>query len=54
MIAIAIMLLVAIASIVICHRVAKQRGADPVFWGVMAALFGPLAVPFVFFSKRRP
>jgi len=53
MIAIALMLLVGIASIVVCHRVAKKRGADPVFWGIMAAIFGPLAVPFVFLSKRR-
>jgi hypothetical protein len=46
-----IILLIAIASIVICHRVAKQRGSNPVFWGVMGAIFGPLAIPFVFLSK---
>lgn len=53
MIAVAILLLVAIASIVFCHQVAKRRGADPVYWGVMAAVFGPLAIPFVFLTKRR-
>lgn len=54
MITIVILFLVAIASIVVCHTVAKKRDADPVFWSVMAAVFGPLAIPFVFFSKRRP
>lgn len=40
-----------IACIIFCHYLAKRRGASPVFWGVMAALFGPLAIPFVLFSK---
>lgn len=46
-------LLLAIVSIVICHVVAKRRGANPVFWGTMAALFGPFAIPFVFMAKPR-
>jgi len=40
-----------IASIFVCHYIAKSRGAKPVFWGVMGALFGPLAIPFVFMAK---
>jgi len=40
-----------ILSIVICHNIAKARGKEPVFWGVMGALFGPLAIPFVMFVK---
>lgn len=40
-----------ILSIFICHGIAKSRGAKPVFWGVMGALFGPVAIPFVFMSK---
>jgi len=39
--------------IVVCHQIAKRRGANPVFWGVMAALFGPFAIPFVFMSKAK-
>ena len=35
----------------ICHYLAKSRGANPVFWGVMGIIFGPLAIPFVFFAK---
>jgi len=40
-----------VLCIFICHFIAKSRGSDPVFWGVMAAIFGPLAIPFVLFSK---
>jgi hypothetical protein len=42
-----------IACIILCHQIAKRRGANPVFWGVMGALFGPLAIPFVFFAKPK-
>ena len=45
--------MVAVGSIVFCHMVAKRRGANPVFWGVMAVIFGPLAIPFVFLSKKK-
>ncbi len=40
-----------ILSIFLCHRIAKSRGARPVFWGVMGALFGPFAIPFAFMAK---
>ena len=50
----AILLLIAILSIVVCHVLAKRRGANPVFWGMMGAVFGPLAIPFVFFKKKHP
>ncbi len=40
-------------SIVVCHRIAKRRGANPVFWGVMGAFFGPLAIPVTFLSSKR-
>ena len=41
-----------ILSAIICHYVAKQRGANVAFWGVMGLVFGPLAIPFVFLSKE--
>lgn len=31
-------------SAVICHMLARRNGLQPVFWGVMGALFGPLAI----------
>jgi hypothetical protein len=42
-----------IACTILCHQTAKRRGAKPVFWAVMGALFGPLAIPFVFFAKPK-
>ena len=42
-----------LASVLSCHSIAKRRGGNPVFWGVMGALFGPLAIPFAFMSKPR-
>ncbi|MDQ7016289.1 MAG: hypothetical protein Q9N68_07930 [Gammaproteobacteria bacterium] len=42
-----------LASVVLCHQVAKRRGLKPVFWGVMGATFGPFAIPFVFFVKPK-
>lgn len=40
-----------IYSIFLCHIIANNRGASPVFWGVMGAIFGPLAIPFSLFAK---
>ncbi len=45
--------LLLLASILACHAIAKRRGSNPVFWGVMGALFGPMAIPFAFMSKPR-
>lgn len=30
---------------------AEKRGANIMFWAIMGAVFGPLAIPFVFFTK---
>jgi hypothetical protein len=49
---IVILVIVVIASATICHLIAKNRNANAVFWGVMGAIFGPLAIPFAFLSKR--
>ena len=48
-----ILVIFGLACIVLCHYIAKKRGANPVFWGVMGGIFGPFAIPFVFFSKRK-
>jgi hypothetical protein len=34
------------------YLIAEKRGADKVFWAIMGFLFGPFAIPFVFFAKR--
>jgi len=51
MISMAILAAVILASILACHAITKRRGSNPVFWGVMGAIFGPLAIPFAFMSK---
>lgn len=33
--------------------IAKKRRADTFFWTLMGGLFGPFAIPFVFFAKTR-
>ena len=53
MISIALVLLSIVGSIIVCHVLAERRGSDPMFWGVMAALFGPFAIPLVFLSRIR-
>lgn len=40
-----VMLALFLSSAVTCHVMAKSRGHDAVFWGVMGATFGPLAIP---------
>ncbi len=48
---IAIFIAIFVISAIICHFVAKNRGANAVFWGVIGAVFGPLAIPFVYLTK---
>lgn len=45
------LLLVTLASIVACHLIARARRGNAVFWGIMGAVFGPLAIPFAFLAK---
>jgi len=47
------LLVLNILSIFICIYIAKARGANTRFWGIMGLIFGPLAIPFVFFSKPK-
>jgi hypothetical protein len=42
------LLLLNVVCIIVCHRVAAKRGASPIFWGMMGAFLGPLAIPLVF------
>jgi hypothetical protein len=41
-----LILLVSIGCGAICRRIANHRRRDPVFWFVMGATFGPMALPF--------
>ena len=48
------LILLNLLCIIVCHIMARKRGLKPVFWGFMGGIFGPLAIPFIFFlgSKR--
>jgi len=51
--AILLMALLLLASVVACHAIAKRRGRNPAFWGVMGLLFGPLAIPFALLARPK-
>lgn len=44
------LVIISIVSAIICHFIAKRRGADAIFWGIMGMLIGPLAFPFALLS----
>jgi hypothetical protein len=48
-----VLALLTLVSIIACHAIARRRGGNAVFWGIMGALFGPLAIPFAFLAKPR-
>jgi len=48
-----VVIIFAFVSASICHLIAKSRGKNPVFWGVMGVIFGPLAIPFIYIPKKR-
>ncbi|MBC8211692.1 MAG: hypothetical protein H8E21_11560 [Gammaproteobacteria bacterium] len=33
------------------HVMARKKGLNPRFWGVMGGLLGPLVIPLILFSK---
>lgn len=48
-----IFIIVVLFSALFLGFIARQKGADAFFWTVMGGLFGPLAIPFVFFAKPK-
>ena len=42
-----------IISIFICYDIAKNRGGNTRFWGLMGVFFGPVAIPFALFCKPK-
>lgn len=37
----------------ICHYIAGRKNLSKSLWGGLGAIFGPLAIPFVMFAKRK-
>ena len=49
-----LLLLIAMAGFVaLGHSLARRKGLNPVLWGVMAGVFGPLVLPFLLLTKSR-
>ncbi len=46
--------IVFIACAILLWNIAEKRGANTLFWAVMGGVFGPLAIPFVFLTKKNP
>jgi uncharacterized protein (DUF2062 family) len=46
--------IIMIISAGVCFSVAKKKRANLPFWVFMGSIFGPFAIPFVFYSKPKP
>ncbi len=46
-------LILTLVSILLTLWLAHRRGLNMPFWTVMVLVFGPLALPFVFFGKPK-
>ena len=44
--------IVCIACAYLLWRMAEKRGKNTLFWAIMGAVFGPLAIPFIFLTKK--
>ncbi len=45
--------IICIACAFLLWHIADRRGANTKFWAIMGAFFGPLAIPFVFLTKKK-
>jgi len=45
--------IVCILSAFILWHIADKRGANTLIWAIMGAVFGPLAIPFIFLTKKK-
>ena len=42
-----------VMSVYLCYIIARDRGADPRFWGWMGLFLGPVALPLLCFAKPK-
>ncbi len=45
--------IICISCAFLLWHIAERRGANTKFWAIMGAVFGPLAIPFVFLTKKK-
>lgn len=48
-----VLIIVSIFSGFICYFIADKRGFSSLHWCLMGLLFGPFAIPFVYFKKSK-
>ncbi len=44
---------ICIACAYLLWVIADKRGANTLFWAIMGAVFGPLAIPFIFLTPNK-
>jgi hypothetical protein len=45
--------IICVACAALLWSIADKRGANTLFWAIMGAVFGPLAIPFIFLTKEK-
>jgi hypothetical protein len=45
--------LLLLVPVVACHAIAKRQAGNPIYWGVMGLLLGPLAIPFALLARPK-
>lgn len=49
----ALLILFIVLFVYLAQFFAKKKGLDPVFWGAMGGIFGPLVLPIILLMKSR-
>jgi len=47
-----VLLIISFCFAGLLYLIAAKRGSNKIFWTIMGFVFGPFAIPFVFFSKK--
>jgi hypothetical protein len=47
-----VVLIISICFAILLYLIAAKRGSNKTFWAIMGFVFGPFAIPFVFFAKK--
>lgn len=47
-----ILSMISLAFAILLASIAEKKRANVVFWALMGALFGPLALPFIFMAGK--
>jgi len=47
-----VLLVISICFAGLLYLIAAKRGSNKTFWTIMGFVFGPFAIPFVFFAKK--